>query len=376
MGEWCQKNGLAFTGHFLYEQEMGFGIRTGGAIMPHYRWQHVPGIDMLTEQNREFLTVKQCSSVASQFDRPRVLSETYGCSGWEFTFEGQKWNGDWQYVLGVNLRCQHLALYSLRGCRKRDYPPSFNYNTTWWKYNGVVEDYFARVGMGDQRRAGGARRAANPPGEHRLEHARPGRSRGRAGKRLLRAPEPCSFRRFWLPITISISATSRSWRLRPRSTQKQMIIGQCRYSLVVIPPEMRTLLHSTYELLQRYLATGGQVIAVGKLPDQIEAQPAPQLRALWQHPGVTVIPDTESLQAALEAHLPRRISLLTQWGQQAARLLYMQRAWEDGRQAFFIVNNERETGCEVDVALELPGSTSMLPGSRPKAPAAWRNGIR
>ncbi len=53
--------------------------------------------------------------------------------------------GDWQYVLGVNLRCQHLALYTLRGCRKRDYPPAFNYNTTWWKYNKVVEDYFARL---------------------------------------------------------------------------------------------------------------------------------------------------------------------------------------------------------------------------------------
>ena len=53
----------------------------------------------------------------------------------------------------------------------------------------------------------------------------------------------------------------------------------------------------------------------------------------------------------------------------------MQRAWEDGRQAFFIVNNDRETGCDVDVALELPGSAPMLPapgvhpqgwGSRPE----------
>ena len=145
-GNGARRNGLAFTGHYLYEHEMGRAILHGGAVMPHYRYQQVPGIDMLTEQNHEFLTIKQCSSVANQFGRQRVLSETYGCSGWEFTFEGQKWNGDWQYVLGVNLRCQHLALYSLRGCRKRDYPPAFNYNTTWWKYNAVVEDYFARVG--------------------------------------------------------------------------------------------------------------------------------------------------------------------------------------------------------------------------------------
>ena len=146
LGEWCERNGLAFTGHYLCENEMGLGIIRGGALMPHYRYQHVPGIDMLTEQNHEFLTIKQCTSAAHQFGRKWVLSETYGCSSWEFTFEGQKWVGDWQYVLGVNLRCQHLALYTLRGCRKRDYPPAFNYNTTWWKYNKVVEDYFARVG--------------------------------------------------------------------------------------------------------------------------------------------------------------------------------------------------------------------------------------
>ncbi|WP_145475544.1 hypothetical protein, partial [Staphylococcus hominis] len=24
--------------------------------------------------------------------------------------------------------------------------PVFNYNTSWWKYNHVVEDYFARLG--------------------------------------------------------------------------------------------------------------------------------------------------------------------------------------------------------------------------------------
>ena len=357
LSEWCEKNGLAFTGHFLYEQEMGFGIRAGGAMMPHYRWQHVPGIDMLTEQNREFLTVKQCSSVASQFNRPRVLSETYGCSGWEFTFEGQKWNGDWQYALGVNLRCQHLAPYSLRGCRKRDYPLAFNYNTTWWKYNGVVEDYFARVGQVTST----GRAVRDVLVIHPVSTGW-----GMLGQGEVEAERVNAYSERLNSFVKALLATHYDFDFGDeqimatdaRVKQKQMIIGHCPYSLVIIPPEMRTLLHSTYELLQRYLATGGRVVAVGALPDQIEAQPAPQLRTLWQHPGVTVIPAAESLQAALEAHLPRRISLLTQWGQQAAHLLYMQRIWDDERQAFFVVNNDRETGCEVDVALELPGETA------------------
>ena len=126
---------------------MGLAVRVNGAVMPHYRYQHVPGIDLLCEQTEEYLTVKQCTSVARQLGKKQVLTETYGCTGWEFTFEGQKWIGDWQYVLGVNRRCQHLALYSLRGCRKRDYPPSFNYNTNWWNKNRHTEDYFARLSV-------------------------------------------------------------------------------------------------------------------------------------------------------------------------------------------------------------------------------------
>src|SRR5690606_31221344 len=28
----------------------------------------------------------------------------------------------------------------------RDYPPFFNYQTSWWTYMHIVEDYFARIG--------------------------------------------------------------------------------------------------------------------------------------------------------------------------------------------------------------------------------------
>ena len=76
-----------------------------------------------------------------------MLSETYGCTGWDFSFDGQKWMGDWQFVHGVNIRCQHLALYSIAGCRKRDYPPVFNYQTAWWNKNHDIDDYFSRISL-------------------------------------------------------------------------------------------------------------------------------------------------------------------------------------------------------------------------------------
>ncbi len=147
LGAWCEKHGLELTGHMLGEGSLIYQTLVGGAVMPSLEHMQRPGIDILMEQVRETMTCKQTSSVAHQMGRTRTLSETYGTSGWHFTFDAQKWSGDWQTVLGINTRCQHLTPYSIRGMRKRDYPPTFFYHQPWWKYFKVAEDYFARSTM-------------------------------------------------------------------------------------------------------------------------------------------------------------------------------------------------------------------------------------
>ena len=145
--EWCDERGLRTTGHILYENDLGYQTRVCGAAMPQLRYLHNPGIDLLGAQTDEYLTVKQCASVAHQYDRSMTISEAYGCTGWELDFSTQKWLGDWQFALGITRRCQHLALYSITGCRKRDYPPVFNYQNTWWEDNDKMEDYFGRLAL-------------------------------------------------------------------------------------------------------------------------------------------------------------------------------------------------------------------------------------
>ena len=234
--------------------------------MPHYRYQHVPGHRHADRAEPRVLTIKQCISVASQFGRKRVLSETYGCSSWEFTFEGQKWVGDWQYVLGVNLRCQHLALYTLRGCRKRDYPPAFNYNTTWWKYNEVVEDYFARVGACADRGRGRARRAHDPPrsppvwamlGEGAASLAAGGRSTANgltvSSQALLATHYDCDL------------GDEQIMAEESRIEGRDALGGAARLPVAVVPPETKTLLvrpSRCWSVARR----GGQVIVVGEPP--------------------------------------------------------------------------------------------------------------
>ena len=375
LGEWCEKHGLAYTGHYLCEHEMGDAIIRGGAIMPHYRYQQVPGIDMLCEQNHEFLTILQCTSVAHQFGRKRVLSETYGCSGWEFTFEGQKWVGDWQYVFGVNLRCQHLALYSLRGCRKRDYPPAFNYNTTWWKYNKVVEDYFARIGR--------VMAEGEPVRDvlvlHPVATGWMMLTEGHESRNEVNAYAEC-----FNDFVQGVLATHYDFDLGDeqimasdgRVEGSTLWVGQAPYRAVIIPPEMHTLLSSTVDLLERFLEAGGTVIAVEPVPGMVEAEPSDRPGRLLAHPGVTVVPDVSGVQAALEARLPRRVSLRTRQGQEASRLFYMQRRLDRGF-AYFIINNDRNCPCDVSVALEGHGRLEEwdpLTGEMRPVPAVEKDG--
>ncbi|MBQ6351987.1 MAG: hypothetical protein IJJ28_01800, partial [Lentisphaeria bacterium] len=146
VGKWCDRHKLIFTGHLLREDSMREQIHDVGSAMRFYEYMSAPGIDVLTEHWNVFITAKQCSSVAHQLGKDIRLSETYACTGWDFPFMGHKALGDWQYALGINFRCQHLAWYSMAAEAKRDYPASISYQSPWWKSYGAVEDYFARLG--------------------------------------------------------------------------------------------------------------------------------------------------------------------------------------------------------------------------------------
>ncbi|MFC4303331.1 glycosyl hydrolase [Cohnella boryungensis] len=361
LGQWCEDNGLLFTGHYLWENKLGVATRVCGAIMPNYRYQHVPGIDILMEQVDETITVKQCTSVANQYGRKQVITETYGCAGWEFTFEGQKWVGDFQYVMGVNLRSQHLALYSIKGCRKRDYPPVFNYNTTWWNRNRVVEDYFARVGSVMQpgmavrdvlvvhpASTAWARLGANPYGipDRNKDRDIPGINQyGDEFNRFLRGLLGAHYDFDLGDETIMAEAG--------RVAPGQLYVNLAGYRVVVIPA-MQTMLRSTYRLLLDYLEAGGQVIAVQPVPCQIEGREDSSCEELFAHPNLRRVPNAEAVVGALESCLPRRISLTGDYMTEAPEMLYLLKELEDCR-TLFVVNNDRGKSLNVRLTADFEG---------------------
>lgn len=145
--DWCNERGLKLTGHLVIEENLGGQLTTNGACMPHYEYFNIPGMDWLGRNIRECLTPKQVSTVAEQLGKEAVISETFALCGHNVSFAELKGIYEWQMVRGINLLCQHLEGYSIRGMRKRDYPPAMYKQQPWWSDYKKWIDAMSRTGM-------------------------------------------------------------------------------------------------------------------------------------------------------------------------------------------------------------------------------------
>ncbi len=145
--DWCDKHGLKLTGHLVIEEFLHNQLASNGAVMPHYEYFHIPGMDWLGRNIANVLTPKQVSSVAEQLGKEAVLSETFALCGHNVSFAELKGIYEWQMVKGINLLCPHLEGYSIRGMRKRDYPPAMYCQQPWWSEYDKLVDALSREGM-------------------------------------------------------------------------------------------------------------------------------------------------------------------------------------------------------------------------------------
>jgi len=145
--EWCTEHGYKLTGHLVLEDYMISQLTSNGACMPHYEYFHIPGMDWLGRETFDNLTARQLTSVTEQLNKDTVISETFALCGHNVSFAELKGIYEWQMVRGVNLLCQHLEGYSIRGIRKRDYPPAMHYQQPWWNEYHKFNDAMSREGM-------------------------------------------------------------------------------------------------------------------------------------------------------------------------------------------------------------------------------------
>lgn len=274
--DWCREHNCKFTGHVMNEDSLFSQMSATAGGMPFYEYMDIPGMDWLGRNIESPVIPKQVSSVANQLGKKFVLSEMFALCGWNVSFEELKWVAEWQYVNGINLMCQHLEGYSLKGLRKRDYPPSLFYQQPWWKEYKLFNDYFSRLGAVLTK----GKQAAEVLLLHPMKSAWLAYNGNNTDdlKRL-----DGDFRK----VTVDLQKSHIDHHYGDetligkygRVEGKRFIVGECAYKAVVLP-SMLTIDSFTLELLISFLEQGGIVISMGNMPNLCEGKSDTRLELL------------------------------------------------------------------------------------------------
>ncbi|WWC89676.1 uncharacterized protein L201_004601 [Kwoniella dendrophila CBS 6074] len=349
LAKWCAKNNLYCTGHLNGEPTLASQAAQNGECMRCYREMQFPGIDMLCDK-RELNTAKQASSVTRQYGRSGMMSELYGVTGWEFTFEGHKGQGDWQAALGVTLRVPHLFWSTMEGEAKRDYPGCIGYQSPWWKEYHQIENHFSRLNSILTRGKPITRIGVIHPIESfwlclgpKDKNSQELEYRENAFRELTE----------WL-LKSHLDFDFISESLLPELSNLDNVtgdtlqVGKCNYEVIIVP-NLRTIRTTTLERLQKFSKNGGKVIVAGITPTLVDGQVP---KSTPEIPGSIILPWSKA--QILEALYPHRdldmivshTTLYRAQGTRADSLFYQMR--EDGDDRYvFICNTDRKESCPV-----------------------------
>jgi hypothetical protein len=283
--QWCDRNQLQFTGHWMEHEWPYPWISPADASF--YAYEHVPGIDMLEggeirtkgADPHMLFTIKQVASAAHQLGR-RAFCEAYGVSGWDSTFEHYKRFGDWLMVHGVNFINPHLAFVTVRGARKRDHPQSFSDISPWWPYYRLHGDYLGRVSYMLSQGKAQNRLLILEPTTSGFLWARKG------GPTVELAQLRNSYTRmiqFLADHQVDFDLVDEyilEWFGKP--ADRKLVVGKASYDLLVWPDHMVNLRHETIPLLAKYLEGGGEVLALSAPAAYVDGHPCADVKDLAQ----------------------------------------------------------------------------------------------
>lgn len=273
--EYAQRRGLQFTGHLMAEESCYEQVQWTGGVMPCYEYMSVPGVDKLSRvDDDQLVTIKQMTSVAEQLGKPRALSECFAGIGHESGFIGRKKIMDWQAVHGINYVNMHLSHYSMRGERKRDYPPNFFYQQPYFEQEKSFSDYAARLSTVAAFGKREVRVLILSPLFSVFAEYNPNE---KENEKRLRAAYDTPF----AALNALFEKSRIEWHIGDETilsrhaavNGKLLKVGCCQYDTVVLPP-VSNISSGTAKLLGAFSRNGGRLFAVGELPSYIDGAPA------------------------------------------------------------------------------------------------------
>lgn len=312
VARWCDRYGLQFTGHFM-EHEWPYP-KSSPADMSYMAFQHMPGIDLLEGTELRLtgsdplmlFTIKEVASVANQTGR-RAFAESFGVAGWDSTFEHYKRMGDWLMAHGVNFFSQHGVFATVRGARKRDHPQSFSDHAAWWPYYRLHADQVARVSFA----------LWQGEAKNRLLVLQPTTSGFLWGRASGPTPELDRLRAGHPKLVQFLADQQIDFDLGDEYLMEWLgdagggglRIGKAEYRLVVWPRGMANVRRQTVGLLDRYLAGGGEILALEMAPVLVDGRRSDAielLRSRFPRQWRTVA-ELPELAGEIQRRLPPRV---------------------------------------------------------------------
>ena len=342
---WCDRNNLQFTGHWM-EHEWPFPWITP-ADASFYAYEHVPGIDMLEGVNirtkgadpHMLFTIKQVASVSHQLGR-RAFCEAYGVAGWDSTFEHYKRFGDWLMVHGIDFMNQHLSFATVRGARKRDHPQSFTDVSPWWRYYKLHGDHLGRVSYMLSRGRSRNRLLVLTPTTGGFLLAR------RAGP----TPELDKMRRDNGELIQFLADRQVDFDLADEYILewfggvegRRLRVAGAAYELLVWPENMINVRRETVPLLEKYLAAGGEILALSEPAAYVDGVESDQVRTLRRRYAAQwhAAPALAALAGQIAARLKPRVSFDSEL---PSGVGFSERFLESGDRVLFFANTGLKT---------------------------------
>lgn len=351
INDWCNANNIVFTGHVLHEDSLSNQSVPHGSLMRFYEYMGIPGVDVLTEHNRCYWIVKQLASVARQLGKKWMLSELYGCTGWQLDFKSHKAVGDWQTLFGINLRCHHLSWYTMEGESKRDYPASILHQSPWYPYYNDVESYFARFGVFMTEGSPVCDVLVLNPIESVWAQTYIGwadwiypEDDADGINRLEDNYEQLFHMLTGNHIDFDYGEEQMMEKhasvIRDENGNALLRVGQMSYRTVVVSG-METIRPTTLQLLADFAALGGKIIFAGDAPVCINARRDDAPTAFAREHGICVPLDGKALAAAVRAVSHAPISVMLEDGIPAKNVFVQMRDFGDSI-GFVLLNTDRD----------------------------------
>ncbi|MHA9736849.1 hypothetical protein [Robinsoniella peoriensis] len=337
---WCKEHNLIFTGHVLHEDSLCAQSVMQGSLMRFYEYMEYPGIDLLAEHTQCYWVAKQIDSVARQLEKEWVLSELYGCTGWQTNFQSYKNIGDWQALFGINLRCPHLSWYTMKGEAKRDYPASIFHQSSWYTDYHYVEDYYSRIHAVLHDGKPECRLLVINPIESVWARAYSGAFNGLSAADTQIERLERQYAEVFHALTdnrIDFDYGEEDIMARHGRVENGILyVGACAYTKV-LAAGADTLRGTTVELLKELVRQGGSVIFAGEIPAYMDAEESEEIKRLAEE--AVIIPYEQSAIADA-CRNGQEIEVRSQ----GSHMIYARSMIVEGGRVVMLLNTDRMNG--------------------------------